>query len=207
MPFQTDSIFPSGGIDKDLDLSLIKKGDYSDALNIQHISDGGSTSYAIQNTKGNLYRFFIPATLTQNKIYQVSGYGADGTTSRAVRFFFTDGSSMAYVDFVEGGTLLASINSARTAINTALAAATPAQTATILAGPGNTTFTIELTTVVGYEYSISGQAAFMDSSTITKVIQEAIDVSLVGDANIIGSYDLLGQLYIWSTSQMNLSFG
>ncbi len=204
MPFQTDSIFPSGGMDKDLDLSLIKKGDYSDALNIQHISDGGSTSYAIQNTKGNLYRFFIPATLTQNKIYQVSGYGADGTTSRAVRFFFTDGSSMAYVDFVEGGTLLASINSARTAINTALAAATPAQTATILAGPGNTTFTIELTTVVGYEYSISGQAAFMDSSTITKVVQEAIDASLVGNANIIGSYDLLGQLYIWSTSQKNL---
>lgn len=200
MPFQSDSILPTGGLNKDLDLSLIPKGDYLDALNIQHISDGGSTSFAIQNTRGNILRFTIPDTVAQNKTIRVSGYGADGVYQHRIRFFYADGTIMANAVFTEGATLALTIAAAQASITAALAAAFVPQTVTYTSGPGNIYFELTITTTLGLEYSAASLGVLPFAEKLTLLItKEAILPALAGQHNIIGSYDLLGDLFILST--------
>lgn len=201
MAFQTDSIMPSGGMNKDLDLSLVPKSDYTDALNIQHITDGGATSYAIQNTKGNLYRFGIPATVVQNKQYKILIQISSGPLARQVTIYNAQGTSIGVVNWTDSATVLTtSYANFLAAFNAVIAASVPLQTSTASFSENHAT--VSLTTIAGFEYSIADTQGTNDTEVV--VIQEAYDVSLTGQANIIGSYDLLGQLYIWSTPQVNL---
>ncbi len=195
MGFQADNIVPSGGLNQDLDLSLIPRGDYTSALNIQHITDAGGTSYAIQNTKGNLLRFAIPATTVQNKIYRVT-LGADGVTSHTLTFRTTDGTILGAPSYTEGASIAASRTALLAAINgdPYVLAQVPLYTSS-----GTTDELIELTLVTGYEWTLTS-----DDFTNPTVTQEAWSDSLTGEANIIGSYDLLGDLFIWSTTRTEL---
>ncbi len=205
MPFGTDSIQPSGGMNQDVDLSLIPKGEYLSALNVQHITDGGNTSFAIQNTKGNLFRFQIPATTVQNKIYKILMQVGSGTLARQVTIYDAQGTSIGVVQWNDDATTIATTYTnftthAGTGLAAIIAATSPLQTYTVSAS-GNYAI-VTLTTVAGFEYSIKDTQG--TNPTEVDVQQEAIDASITGEANIIGSYDLLGQLYIWSTSQVNL---
>ncbi len=203
MPFQTDNILPSGGMNKDIDLSLIPAGDYVDALDIQHLTDGGSTSFAIQNTKGNvqLVNGSIGSVTAQNKRYRILMQVSAGTLARQVTIYDAQGVSIAVVGWVDNATTIAtSYSNFTTALATAIAATTPLQTDTVSLSGSYAIFT--LTTVAGFEYSVKDTQG--TNATTVEVTREAIDQSLVGEANVIGSYDLLGQLYVWSTSQVNL---
>ncbi len=209
MPFQTDNILPSGGMDADKDLSIISKGDYAaftpdgkiGTLNIQHITDGGSTSFAIQNTRGNIFRFGINPTVAQNKIYRVL-IQTVGTTSRTVTFYKTDGSVWVAVTYADNATLATARTNFSSAVTSALGGLTPTQAVTITIDSFDSLYMdVELTTTQGYEYSLASTGV---NPTTVNIVQEPYDKSLVGNAQIIGSYDLLGQLYIWSTSQINL---
>ncbi len=195
MGFQTDNIVPSGGMNSDLDLSLIPRGDYISGLNIQHITDAGGSSYAIQNTKGNLLRFAIPSTSVQNKIYRVT-LGTDNATSHTLNFYKTNGSLLGTCSYTEGANIGASRANIITAINgvAAVLAQSPSY-----AAYGTTDELITLTLVTGYEWTLTS-----DDLTNPTVTQEAWNTSLTGQANVIGSYDLLGDLFIWSTPRTTL---
>lgn len=186
---------PTGGMNKDLDLSLVPKTDYIDALNLQHITNGGSTSYAIQSSKGNLLKWSIPAIVAQNKIYMVKMNVTAGTLVRQITFYNPNGSTLAVVNWTDSAVNVSLTFSSFIAfLNTALHGATPFQNYTVsLSG---TYAIVTLTNVTGYDYVIKNTGA-----NVTEVIvkQEGYSIDLVGDANIIGSYDLLGDLYVWST--------
>lgn len=203
MPFQSDSIMPSDGLDKDIDLALLKKGSYIDALNVQHITDGGQTSYAIQNTKGNLLRFTIPATTQQNKKYSILIQISAAALARQVTIYDAKGvelSPSGAVNWVDNNASLAtSYANFLTALNAVIAATIPAQTRS--SAFNGLHAIVGLTTVNGFEFTIRDTGT---NITQVDVIQEAIDLSLTGDANIIGSYDLLGDLFIYSTPQKYL---
>ncbi len=200
MPFQSDSMFPSGGLDQDRDFSLIKPGDYVDALNVQHLTDGGQSSYAIQNTKGNTFRFGIPAITAVNKIVRVL-IQTNGATARQVTFYKTNGSVLATVNYTDNAVFGTAFTNFQTAASAALAAATPAQTVSIT-NVGLYAY-VTITTVLGYEWGAASTGA---NSTEVTVLREARSLSIAGNQNVIGSYDLLGNLFIWSSSQSNLPY-
>jgi hypothetical protein len=194
MPFNSDSIQPTGGLNRDLDLSLVPKGDYIDALNVQHITEQGSTGYAIQNSKGNLFRFTIPATTTQYKKYRVL-IQTDGVTARELTFYKTDGSVWFVVNYTDNAVFATAYANFATAISAAFAAAVPVQTGTTV--NENPYGTVEISTSgVKYDYTVASTGA---NATTVEIVAEAITESLAGEANVIGSFDLLGNLFIWST--------
>ncbi len=201
MGFQSDSIFPSGGMDKDKELSLIKPGDYVDALNVQHLTDGGQSSYAIQDTKGNTLRFSISAVTARNKRVRVL-IQTNGVTAREVTFYKTNGSVLAVVNYIDDAVFGTAFTNFQTAATAALAAATPAQTVTIFNSGFDAYAEVTITTVLGYEWSAASTS--IANPTEVTVLQEAISLSIAALQNVIGSYDLLGNLFIWSSTQVNL---
>lgn len=201
MPYTISVLDPQGGLDQDSDLAKVKNGDYVDALNIQHITDGGATTFAIQNTKGNIFRFGIPATTAHNKIYELLIQISAGAVARQVTIYNTAGVSIGVVNWNDDTTTVAtSYSNFTTALATTIGLTSPLQTYTVSLNGNYAVVTI--TTVTGMEYSIKNTQS--TNPTPVYIIQEAIDKSIEGDANIIGSYDLLGQLYVWSTSQESL---
>lgn len=202
--FKISVVNPTGGLDKDSDLSRVAPNNYTDALNITHYTNDGQTSYAVQNVLGNEYAFNIPATVQQNKTYRISGYTAAFGGNRRLIFYFTDGSVMADLIFLEGATLADTVANAQTAINAALAVASPPQVASYTAAADNSYFQITITTVIGYDYSISPARVFNEPLMTVQVVNEAWDLSLTGEANIIGSRDSLGDLFIMSTPQVSM---
>lgn len=196
MPYSISVVDPRGGLDTNSDLAKVREGDYTGSLNIQHLTDKGQTSFAIQNSKGNLLRFTIPATTQQNKTYRIH-LGADNATSHTITFYWTSGAVMAPATFTEGASIGATITNLETAVNTALAAATPAQTVSYAIGSNYIDITI--TTVMGYNWGLA-----TDSFGAATITQEAYSLDMCGEANIIGSYDLLGDLIIWSTPRTTL---
>jgi hypothetical protein len=208
MPFQVNVVNPLGGLDTDTDLAKVRSGDYVGALNIQHISQGGQTTWAIENTLGNKYRFTIPATpsnLAQDKIYRIH-LGADGVTSHTINFFWTNGVAMASATFTEGANIAATQANLQAAVDAAL----------LLAAYGVRLIPVVMTYTLGVDYIelqyILGAPYYYDWSLTTDdfgdagVVQPAIQPNTIvgGEANIIGSFDLLGDLFIWSTNETGI---
>jgi len=201
MPFSEKSILPSGGLNKDLDLALVPEGDYLDALNIQHTSKAGQTGYAIQSSYGNKLSFVIPPTTTQNKQYRISLQTSSGT-NRSLQMYFPNGGIL-----VPGGNITWTDSTTSTLTYASLASAV----SSYFYGSGLTyTLThsgnygiLTLTSYTGLDYTVVDLLP-TTAPTPLLILQEAYDASLTGNAVIIGSFDLLGQLFIYSTPQTQL---
>ena len=201
MPFSEDSVMPSGGMNKDMDFALVPQGDYLDALNVQHITKNGQTSYSIQNSLGNKLSFVIPPTVTQNKVYKILMQNASGTT-RSIQIYDQNGLvlvSGSIVDWTDSTTVALTYSSFGTAISSYFYGS--GQTYTLTLSGNYAIFT--LTTITGLDYSVA-DIDYNTNPTAIYIIQEAWDASLAGPSNVIGSYDLLGQLFVFSTPQSNI---
>lgn len=195
MPQYKDKFSSSGGINKDAAIDNIKPGDYPDALDISFLSDFTGGSGNITPNKGNEYVFDTGSVSAQNKKYRlyISDAGT-GTPSYRITFFKTDTTTALTAPIVFSDSLA----NARIAIINAAAAVGYAVSVT-----NNTTYLlIEFQSVSYYDYFIKDTG--IDAVDQLYVYQEAIDVSLVGENRTIGSFDLLGDLFIWSTSQTEL---
>jgi hypothetical protein len=84
MPFSISVTNPLGGLNTDTDLAKVKQGDYVGAKNICHISQGGQTTWAIENVLGNVLRFTIQPTVQQNKLYQIVVNQNTGSTTTLI---------------------------------------------------------------------------------------------------------------------------
>ena len=200
---------PSGGLDKDTNLLEVKGGDYIDALNARHSSVAQNGMGDPEIVLGNDFVFDAGSVAAQNKKYRVYVFAIAGTvvSSTSTLDFYNQNNAQLCItaSYVNDASIATTLTNCTTAITNAIAATFPLQTVTL------TTTTIdsasgyvevELTTVSYVDWSLKIVTSTDDS--YIAVSQEAIDVSLVGENKLIGSYDLLGDLFMWWTSQTEL---
>lgn len=189
-----------GGMNKDTELLDIKQGDVIDALNVRTITAQGNTSGSAESILGNEFVFDLGEVVQQNKIVRVP---FDVLTPRIYSFRLIDQNAKniipvqsfntaTFINNITG--FLANVIST---LNSVLAtySQTATITSTVTGAPRLGYIEFELTTILGRDYRI------LNLDTIE--IQEAIDKSISGKNEVIGSYDLLGDLFILSTPVKN----
>lgn len=201
MPQYKDKLNSDGGLNLDAAVENLKAGDYPDALDVSFLSDFTGGSNNITPKLGNEYAFDIGSVSAQNKKY---GLYIDlvnsGTLSYQITFYKTDTTTALFSATFTNGSLTVADN----AISNAAAAAGYG----INIVNNGVYLLIEFAPMSGgvptnyYDYYINDTGT--DALEDLYVYQEAIDLTLVGENRAIGSYDLLGDLFIWSTSQTEL---
>jgi len=191
---------PTGNMDKDSDPRSIGKGDgrqgdYIDSRNTQVVSDQGGDGSAITPTLGNKFGFSLGEVSAQNKKYRVTVDG-DATKSHQLRFLSTDRS----VNIVTGTGPNGEVEFDGTAASL-VAAVNAAMLPSLLSitTSGNEV-EFELNPYSYYQWYL--ESVGTDDVQID-CTQEAIPVDLAGKLKDIGSYDLLGDLFVFSTTQDN----
>ena len=185
---------PLGNLDKDSEYKLVGKGNYTDALDIIKQDDSSQVSGTIQPTKRNKHAFSLGSVQAQNKKYRVTVDG-DSTKNHSLRFLSSDNQDSIVngigvdneVEF--NGT----VSSFLTAWNTQTQ-----QYAAFQVTTSTNTIEIELTQYPYYDWNLIDVS---QDSVQVDCIQEAIPTNLAGSLKDIGSYDLLGDLFIFSTTQ------
>lgn len=201
-----------GVLDMDTDIPYIKDGNYTAALNIRALTDSTESSQSIVNILGNEFAIALGSTVAQNKIYSIA-INSVATTNSQLTFRDQNGNIIATTanfNIATNANVTVPYNATvLPAITAAFAAATPTLQGTVsLVTTGNAFGDVLITltgaggaNVTGRNYTIESTGT--DDLVIT-VKQESYDVSIAGDMQVIGSYDLLGDLFVWSTSQTNL---
>ncbi len=184
---------PLGNLDKDSEYKLIGKGNYTDALDVIKQDDEGQVSGTIQPTKRNKHAFSLGSVQAQNKKYRVTVDG-DATKNHALIFLSSDNQH----PIVNGTGVNNSIEFNGTVSDFLNSWNTQQPYAAFQVTTTGNTIEIELTQYSYYNWNLidAGQ-----DSVQVDCIQEAIPTNLAGSLKDIGSYDLLGDLFIFSTTQ------
>lgn len=201
MPQYRDKIENTGGINRDISVEILPTGDYPDALDISYLSDGTGASKSITPKLGNRFAADMGSVTAQNKKYRLY-IDMTGTSTLAyeVTFYKTDTTTVLFTASFTNSTLAA--------VEAAIAGAAASAGYAINISNTGVFLLIEFAPTSGgvptnyYDYFIEDTGA--DALEQLYVYQEAIDLTLEGELNVIGSYDLLGDLFIWSTSQTEL---
>ncbi len=188
MPIEQQVLFPVSGMDMDSDLSKVKEGDYLKARNIRSISDSGQTTHAIEPVKGNKRSFTIPPAVAQNKKYRFIL-----PTSASPNWVFT-------LTFPDGTKLTSNVtffypnhSSWKNWFNSVLSH--PQITNKIITGTDYIDVELEINTQKGQEYTFETTSEVVEMS----MLAEAIPENLTGEMTEINSFDLNGNLFVWST--------
>jgi hypothetical protein len=192
-------ITPAGNMDKDSDPRYVGKGeragDYLDARNIQAVSEDGNLQGSAIPTKGCVLGFDLGSVTQQNKRYRIYLDG-DATKNHSVRFLSTTRSRnitvgtgpLGEVEF--NGTVASCVAAIQASNNAGI----------FVLGSTSEFVNIELTTYPMYQWYVESIGPDPVRVVCT---QEAITVDLAGPLKDIGSYDLLGDLFVFSTTQDN----
>lgn len=186
---------PLGNLDKDTEYKLVGKGNYTDALDIIKQDDEGQVSGTIQPTKRNKHAFSLGSVQAQNKKYRVTVDG-DATKSHALKFLSTKRDYRITTGTgpdgeVEFNGTISSLQSNFNASNL------PGAFQVSISG---NTMEFELAPYPHYQWYLKSVG---DDDVEVVCIQEAIPTDLAGPLKDIGSYDLLGDLFVFSTTQDN----
>lgn len=205
MADQPIKLTPLGNLDKDTDYNFIKEGNYVDALDVIKQDDTGNVSGMTQPTQRNKHAFSLGEVVAQNKKYRITVPTSAG--QYAVEFRSSTGDPM--VDY--NGPIDYSSVASGTAVqfyslaNFQVDGWTSGQTGNVnifnVSYPtvnGVTVIEIELAAYDYYNYSIESVGG---DDVNVQCIQEAIPTDLAGPLKDIGSHDLMGDLFIFSTSQ------
>ena len=194
MPRDLDILAPTGFMDQDTDIQYLKRGNYRSALNVRHITDNTGSTFSIIPVKGNQLAFTIPEVKAQNKTYRIF-FTPTATHSHTVFINDPDNNLLATVTY--GGTTITQVrNNFQAAIQQELS--------------GKRTFTLAfdedfvnviLTSNLGEDYTITSSPPTDSAFQVIIIITEAIDIAAEAEMNPIGSYDVLGELFIWNTSK------
>jgi hypothetical protein len=193
---------PTGSMDKDSDPRYVGKGDsngdYIDARNIQCVPQDENENGSISPTLGNEFAFSLGSVSQQNKRYRIVLDG-DIFKFHELRFLSTQRDANMIVPNGPNGGLLfnGTVSDFVNAFNLATAGS---GVSWIISTSTPGTVEIELASYPMYQWYIDSVGTH-DLNPI--VIAEAIPVDLAGPLKDIGSYDLLGDLFIFSTTQDN----
>jgi hypothetical protein len=187
---------PLGNLDKDTEYKLVGKGNYTDALDIIKQDDAGQVSGTIQPTKRNKHAFSLGSVQAQNKKYRVTVSG-DATKSHALKFLSTKRDASVVNGNGSDNELLfnGTVSDLLNAWNTQTQQFTSFQ----VTSTGNS---VEFE-MLGYPYYNWYLESVGEDDVEVVCIQEAIPIDLAGPLKDIGSYDLLGDLFVFSTTQDN----
>jgi len=192
-------ITPAGNMDKDSDPRYVGKGeragDYLDARNIQAVSEDGNLQGSAIPTKGCVLGFDLGSVTQQNKRYRIYLDG-DATKNHSVRFLSTTRSRNITV----GTGPLGEIEFNGTVASCVAAIQASSNAGLFVIGATAEFVNIELTTYPMYQWYVESTGPDPVRVVCT---QEAITVDLAGPLKDIGNYDLLGDLFIFSTTQDN----
>jgi hypothetical protein len=206
-----------GGLNTDTHVQDLRNGDYPDAKNIDHISAVTGESVAVTPRMGNEYAFDIGEVTAQDKRYVITfpdfpepegGYILQVYRSDQINPLFP---SIKVPEYFGNPSLLPG-NQAATAIQNAFASAgyfvdvvfassvypSLSGTNSLLITPSTYSPFLHL-----YDYFISSIGA---NVLQVDVIQESISNSRTGILEVIGSKDLLGDLFIISSSKRERPF-
>jgi len=182
-----------GTLDLDSEYGDVRSGNYVGAENVQFISKQGNESIPKQPFIGNKFLFDKGRVEVQNKRFRL--YLSLGDTF-SFQVFGTNNVTQLSSLFVVPSN--ASYAAYRTAIQGFLTSAGLASTITI----GADHLDIEITSVATYDYQFRVSNASAGVRVI--VTQESIAANFSGFLKDIGSYDLNGDLFIFSTPQEEL---
>lgn len=193
----SSKFIPSGRLDTDTAPEYVAPGNYTDALNVTHITNNTESTQGIVPYLGNDLAFNLGSVATQNKIYRV--YTPQVALTGTLTVYDQNGNVIT--GFPTTWNRNQTLANQAISIDTALTALVGATTTT----SGVDYVDIMLTSIAGYDWALTATAGSTpDVALETVVIQEAYDTTLSGELNDIGSYDLSGDLYVWSTPQTNL---
>ena len=178
-----------GTLDLDSEFGEMRSGNYVGAENVQFISKEGNESIPKQPFIGNKLLFDKGSVEVQNKRFRLF-FDLGNTFSFQV--FGTNNVTQLSSLFVVPSN--ASYAAYRSAIQGFLTSAGLSSTITI----GTDHLNIEITSVATYDYQ------FRVSGVRVIVIQESIANNFTGFLKDIGSFDLNGDLFLFSTPQEEL---
>ncbi len=200
-----------GHIDMDSDPTKVAPGNYTSALNVNFLTGNTESTKSHVPMKGNELAFILGTTVVQNKIWRITS-PLDATNDLGGIFLYDQNGNL--FPTIAGQAQPMTWNRNQTIANQVTAIA--AMFATI-DGSGTTTVTtsgdyifIISDTINGYDIGLNATTTTgagpttSDTSLDPEIYQEAYDLSLTGENHAIGSFDLLGDLYVWSTAQTHL---
>lgn len=199
----------SGHLDRDTDPTKLDPNNYTDARNIQPLTKNTESTRDHIPMLGNVLAFELGSVTTQNKTYRL--FTEDKTLNPDTFFggfstllFFSNGVQFPVthtIKWTRNQSIPAQASFIQSSINTLWGLGA---VATVTAG--TTYVDITLTLITGYDFTISATNASTAAGVAMtfNTLKEAYDTTLTGDLRAIGSYDLLGDLYIWSTTGVNL---
>lgn len=192
----------NGNLDMDSDPRNVREGNYMSAMDIIKQDDAGGVSGTVQPTQRNEHAFSLGSVQAQNKRYRITVDG-DATKTHRIRFLSTKKDTpiltstvffpltVGFIDFQ--GTLSSLVN----AVTASVASSGISWS---LSTAGNS-LEVELTEYPHYQWYIESDGV---DDVLIECIREAIPTDLAGPLKDIGNYDLLGDLYVLSTSQDSL---
>lgn len=203
-----------GRMSQDIDPRYLKDGDFVDALNNRSTTTSGSSTGDRESVLGNELAFTLPSVGFQNKEYRI--YLDNTNDLRTVTIFDGNGVQVGLPATwtptgAAGGLATAYTNATTTAVTSIGARLTAAGWAgsaytigalVVMIPDTSGYFDLTLGLYTGWDYTLTMVSDYPDPLPL--VIAEAIDFSMVGQLKCIGSYDLAGELYVWSTPQDNL---
>jgi hypothetical protein len=194
---------PTGSMDKDSDPRYVGKGDsngdYIDARNIQCVPQDENENGSISPTLGNEFAFSLGSVSQQNKRYRIVLDG-DPLKQHELRFLSTqrDADMVTPNGGPNGGLMFnGTVTSFTTAFNNAISGS---GVSWVLSTSTPGAVEIELASYPMYQWYLESVGTDV---IVPVVIAEAIPSDLAGPLKDIGSYDLLGDLFIFSTTQDN----
>lgn len=195
-------VIPSGNLDLEQDAPFKKDGDYIDANDVTCISENGNTISWERETGNRKIAGLGTVTSQVSKkirIYLEAGSGVYAfDIVRPTQQSFLSG----YAIFNQNASLPVTITNAVTELNA------HASQFTVTAGTNyvDIEFTSTPTTVyqLGYDFTLVDNHDFSTVSVNFKTIREGINGSMLGDFQLVSSYDLLGDFWSISTTQRNL---
>lgn len=184
-------ITPTGNLDQENDFPFVKDGDYRDALDVSSISDGNGNTISWEPKTQNAFSFdlgSIPSV--QPAVWHVKFLGqSSGDTT--LTFFRPNGSQITALT------------------TTVLGDPDP----TIMAGyfyssvssiPGVVAFLSPTPGIVIFQYQVTVPWDLIIKSSTEYVFpyktQDPVDASMIGDFKLCGGKDLLGDLFLMSTT-------
>jgi len=205
-----------GGLNTDTHVQDLRNGDYPDAKNIDHISAATGESVAVTPRMGNEYAFDLGEVFAQDKSYvitfpeveSVEGYTLQVNRADQVNPLFPAFEVPLYF----GDPALPPGTQAATTIQNAFESAfypvTVVHASTVyptLAGTNSLLITPSVNSVAlrYYDYFVQ---SIGQNILIVDTIQESISNSRTGNLEVIGSKDLLGDLFIISSSKRDKPF-
>jgi hypothetical protein len=200
---------PTGGMNKDLDRLYVGQGDYLDALNISHISDTGGKTQSVQPVLGNEYAFGIEKAVIQNKKYLIKISDLTPDNFNYTLLNITATSFMSGTSYLSITSTYGDWTGFTAEIDSWLNGSYYPGGFNVSINGGLTEITIEILNNVEATMFTSKSPFFVLPANFSPFpiycIAENIYPCLTGKMNIIGSFDLNGDLFIWSCVDRNFT--